>query len=125
MNILVSKNGAFTAPKKFFVAVNRSGERFVVTNRKTAYVGGEYSIEETISFLKEHGHHPVSKIEAIASVKDYNSYLYEARAEHYERWKEYLQSQEKEGYSTCGVFFQDNADRERLWLTGAKKKKNT
>lgn len=104
----------FKEKKQFFYA-EKGIERYIITNKKICFIGWEFSKEETIEYLKEKGHKPVSKIRMLKMVSNANQEIEEYEDELYEEWKEYIDQQKEEGYNTVGNFFGNYQDYYRVY----------
>lgn len=92
------------AKKEFFYA-EKGIDRFVITDKKICFIGWEFTKEETVEFLKQHGHRPVSQVQMIKMVRKANYEIELEETQAYEDWLEDMEIQEAEGYNTVGNFF--------------------
>ena len=104
----------FKGKKNFFYA-EKGIERYIITDKKICFIGWEFTKEETVEFLKQHGHKPISKIHMIKMIGNANQEIEKYEDELYEDWEEYIDMQEKEGYNTVGNFFGNYQDYYKVY----------
>lgn len=95
--------------KKFFyiaeLGYNTQKYYILSSNNKPSFKGLDYTIDETIDFLKSIGSKKISKISAIKKIDILNSKIAEYENQVHEMWLDYIKNLQEEGYNTAGNFF--------------------
>lgn len=95
--------------KKYFYIAElgyNTQKYYILSNKnKPSFVGLEYTINETIDFLKSIGFKKISKIFAIKKIDILNSKIAVYETKLYKIWLEDMEQQQEEGYNTSGNFF--------------------
>ena len=82
--------------QKYYILSNKS---------KPSFNGLDYTIDETIDFLKSIGSKKISKIIAIQNINFLNSKISKYESQLYKNWLEDMEKLQEEGYNTDGNFF--------------------
>lgn len=95
--------------KKFFyiaeLGYNTQKYYILSSNNKPSFKGLDYTIDETIDFLKSIGSKKISKIFAIKKIDILNSKIADYENKLYKIWLKDMEELQKEGYNTTGNFF--------------------